>query len=189
MLRIAGVLVIICLISGASLAVTYSLAREKIAEAERREIEEAFSKIFPFANMVEKNGYYEAELDGEIIGYAAIAEGVGFGGRIKLVVGIKTDGTVERVFIISHLETPGLGARITEEEFLNQFGGKRLGELRLRRDGGEIDAITGATISSRAVADAVHQKVRELIEMLKIQPVRAIVGNWAGVITAQGATG
>jgi electron transport complex protein RnfG len=188
-LRIAWVLAIICLISGASLAVTYLLIRERIAEVERRAIEEALAKVFPFANMVERNVYYEAELNGEIIGYAAITEGVGFGGRIKMVVGIKTDGTVERVHIISHMETPGLGSRITEEEFLNQFRGKRLDELRLRVDGGEIDAITGATISSRAVADAAHQKVQGLVEMLKIQPHWAIVENWAGVIAANGAVG
>ena len=170
MLRIALVLAIVCLISGASLAAIYSLMRERIAEVEEREMEEAFSKVFPLANMMEKNGYYEAELDGEIIGYAAVAGGAGFGGQIKLVVGIKTDGTVKSVWILSHKETPGLGSRVAEEGFLNQFRGKNLNELRLRKNDGEIDAITGATISSSAVTDAVHQKVQELVEILKLQP-------------------
>lgn len=166
MLRIALVLVVICFISAASLTATHDLTWEKIEEAERARINEALSEVFPFANFVERDGYHVAEKDNQILGYAAIAEGRGFGGRIKLVVGIDNENRVERVVVISHTETPGLGSRIAEEGFLGQFKKKDLGDLKLMVDGGEIDAVTGATISSRAVTDAVRKKVRELIEML-----------------------
>lgn len=162
----AVILMLICLISGALLAITYSLTKEKIAEAEQEQINQALSGIFPSAEFVSEDDYYKALENGELVGYAAIVEGKGYGGTIKMAVGIRLDGTVEGVRIISHSETPGLGSGVAEDEFLGQFEGTSLENLKLREDGGEIDAVTGATISSRAVVDTVREEVQRLVEVL-----------------------
>ncbi len=163
---IALVLALVCLVSGILLGATYDLMRERIAEVEQARLAAAFAQIFPTAELKAKNGYYEALENGEITGYAAIAQGKGFGGRISIAVGIGGDGIIKGVRIISHAETPGLGSRITEEEFLRQFEEKRLEELGLAKEGGTIDAITGATISTQAVTTAVGDKAKELMELL-----------------------
>jgi electron transport complex protein RnfG len=97
-------------------------------------------------------------MGGEEIGYAFIATGTGYGGTIKTMVGMYKNSTISGVNIISQSETPGLGTQIAEPDFTNQFSGKRVEEVRLRRDGGVIDAITGATISSRAITDIVRER-------------------------------
>jgi electron transport complex protein RnfG len=73
------------------------------------------------------------------------------------------NGTISGVNIIRQSETPGLGTRIAEPEFTNQFSGKRIEDVRLRQDGGVIDAITGATISSRAITDIVHERAKVVL--------------------------
>ncbi len=85
----------------------------------------------------------------------------GFSGLIKLMVGFNTDGTIHDIVVIQHAETPGLGDKITEtkSDFNDQFNGKKPGdfELKVKKDGGDVDAITAATISSRAFCDAVKK--------------------------------
>jgi electron transport complex protein RnfG len=165
-LRIAFVLTVVCLVASILLGATYGLTWERIAEAQRARLAAAFAQIFPHAELRPVNGYYEVFENGEVTGYAATAQGRGFAGRIELALGIGVDGTIKGVRIITHAETPGLGARITEEEFLRQFEGKHLEEVKLTRERGSIDAITGATISAEAVTTAVHNKAKELMELL-----------------------
>jgi len=83
----------------------------------------------------------------------------GFSGKIELIVGMLMDGTITGYKIVDQRETPGLGTKIAEDRFVRQFIGLDIADrtYRLRRDGGEIDAITGATISSRAVVEAVEK--------------------------------
>jgi electron transport complex protein RnfG len=83
-----------------------------------------------------------------------------------MLVGINSDYTIKDVAILSQTETPGLGSKITEKEFTGQFIGLSSADLALSRDGGSIDAITGATISSRAVTDTIREKMADTIEML-----------------------
>lgn len=78
----------------------------------------------------------------------------GFGGAIDLMVGVSREGSVTGVAVISHAETASLGANCTREDFRAQFLGKS-GALAVTKDGGEIDALTGATVTSRAVTSAV----------------------------------
>ncbi|GAI74042.1 unnamed protein product, partial [marine sediment metagenome] len=77
-----------------------------------------------------------------------------------------SSGNIEGMEVLSHTETPGLGNKITEEPFTEQFLGLGVDGIALSRDGGEIDAITGATISSRAVTSAVQERMFEIIEIL-----------------------
>ncbi|GFP39826.1 hypothetical protein HKBW3S47_01523, partial [Candidatus Hakubella thermalkaliphila] len=82
-LRIALVLALVCLVSGILLGATYNLTWERIAQAEQARLTAAFAQIFPHAELKAKNGYYEALENGKITGYAATAQGKGFGGRIS----------------------------------------------------------------------------------------------------------
>ena len=87
---------------------------------------------------------------------AAKAAPAGYGGPVEIVVGITPDGTVGGVRIVSQSETPGLGTEVTREAFTGQFEGRSdLESLKVKQDGGSIDAVTGATISSRAVTRGV----------------------------------
>ena len=101
-----------------------------------------------------------------VVGYAYLASGKGYGGYIDILVGLEDETTLRGISIIRHSESPGLGAKITENEFRDQFIGLEIDDVELEYDGGQIDAITGATISSKAVADAVRttaiEKIKEI---------------------------
>lgn len=97
-------------------------------------------------------------------GYVIEVTPSGFGGTIDMVVGVGTDGTVTGVSIISMSETSGLGANASKESFRSQYVGKS-GELAVSKDGGEIDALTGATITSRAVTSGVNTALVVAAEM------------------------
>ena len=162
------VLTVICLVWGGLLAAVYDFTKEGIERAENAEINAILSEIFPGENIqfVEnvENDYYTCLENGVLVGYATIAEGKGYGGKMKVIVGINLDNSVAGVRVLSHSETVGVGSRITEDEFLSQFTGKTLENLQLKQNGGEIDAITGATISSTAVTSAVHDGAQTLVE-------------------------
>ena len=160
------VLTLICLVAGVLLAITYDLTKEKISEVEQAEVNQALSAIFPSAEFMEENGYYKALENGELIGHAVIVEGTGYSGKIKIAFGICLDDTIQRVRVITHSENPGLGSKMAGDEFLMQFEGKTLQELKLRKEGGEIDAVTGATISSEAVVDIVREELQRIVEGL-----------------------
>jgi electron transport complex protein RnfG len=83
----------------------------------------------------------------------------GYSGNIEIMVGVDPAGAVTGIEILSHAETPGLGAKITQPAFKKQFVGKNLenADWRVKKDGGQFDQITGATISPRAVVGAVHR--------------------------------
>lgn len=88
-------------------------------------------------------------------GYAALVTASGFGGDIEMAVGVSGSGAVTGVSIISHSETSGLGANATREDFRAQYTGQS-GVLAVTKDGGTIDALTGATVTSRAVTNGVN---------------------------------
>ena len=99
---------------------------------------------------------YEDDAKKSPVGYAS--PGVcdnGYGGTVRLMVGITADRKVVSYQVLSANETPGLGAKLGDDAFKTQFGGKAAESLAVKKDGGEIDAITGATITSRAVCAAI----------------------------------
>ena len=100
-------------------------------------------------------GYADAAKS-KIIGYAAPGMSAkGYGGEIRLMVGLTAERKVVSYQTLAANETPGLGAKLGDAEFARQFGGKDGPSLKVKKDGGEIDAITGATITSRAVCEAI----------------------------------
>lgn len=165
----------VCLIASAVLGGVYAVTKAPIEAAQLAKINGAIGGVVPaFDNApsddkfeVEVNGkksvVYPAKNGGEIVGYAIEAStSTGFGGNITLMVGFTPDGAIVKTSVISHAETPGLGAKITESEshFVTQFEGKNPADpnfkLSVKKDGGSVDAITASTITSRAFCDAVN---------------------------------
>jgi electron transport complex protein RnfG len=103
---------------------------------------------------------YPAKKDNEIVGYAVNTYTKnGFSGNISLMAGFKPDGTIVNITVLEHKETPGLGSKMNDTGFKDQFNFKNPAsfELKVKKDGGPVDAITAATISSRAFCDAVQR--------------------------------
>ena len=108
---------------------------------------------------------YPAKKDDEVIGYAVKTySNEGFSGYISLMAGFKPDGTIINISVLTHKETPGLGTKMSETVFKDQFKGKDPSDfaLKVKKDGGSVDAITAATISSRAFCDAVERAYNTL---------------------------
>ena len=137
---------------------------------------QALDEIFPgsFSFKMKKSGnmdYFEVSKGGSVTGYCIIVTAIGYGGPIYMIVGIDPSGGIKGIRILAHCETPGIGARINETVtgdkepwFLRQFVGKRAGHLVLNQD---VDAVSGATISSRAVTDAVNSSVKMFLSGLE----------------------
>lgn len=174
--RFGLILGIICLAATLVLAVTYEITKPRIEEQRRLEEERALKDIMPDASSFEAKTagdieYFEAHKDGSLAGYCLKVTGSGYGGYMHMIVGIDTNGMIKGLSILEHQETPGLGSKINEVRpgekvpyFLRQFRGK---QARTVRVGGGIDAITGATISSEAVTDAVREAVDKFFSEIK----------------------
>ena len=103
---------------------------------------------------------YPARKDSVIVGYAVnTTTKKGFSGNINLMAGFKPDGTIISITVLEQKETPGLGTKMTEPLFKDQFNEKNPSQfkLKVKKDGGQVDAITSATISSRAFCDALQR--------------------------------
>jgi electron transport complex protein RnfG len=103
---------------------------------------------------------FPAKKDGNIIAYVVNTYSkTGFSGNISLIAGFKPDGTIINISVLEQKETPGLGAKMTGQSFKDQFNEKNPSQfvLKVRKDGGAVDAITAATISSRAFCDAIQR--------------------------------
>lgn len=112
------------------------------------------------ANGKERLVLFPARRNGTISGVAIkTSTNKGFGGKMELIVGFFLDGTVSGYKVIHSNETPGLGTKVSEPRFKEQFAGIRPKKhlFKVKQDGGEIDAVTAATISSRAVIDAIQK--------------------------------
>lgn len=163
-------LFIVCLLASGGLAFTYSATKERIEKERLREEMEAARKTLPEAEKFRKvkvesignvGSVYKGELEGKLVGYAIQVSPRGFGGPIKLMIGVDPSGKVVGLEVVEHLETPGLGGEIEKDWFRKQFEGKSLADkLKVKED---IDAIMGATISSRGVTEG----VREALEFYK----------------------
>jgi electron transport complex protein RnfG len=165
----AIVLFSICLVSTFLLALTNKVTSPQIqklnaqSEEENRKLVLSQAESFSDKKTVSFNGeeyeYYEGIDDnGKCIGYVFTTTEKGYGGDIRVMAGVKTDGTVDSVRILELNETAGLGMNAQDESFLSQFKGL-VGGITVSKDkpgGNSIDALTGATITSRAVTAAVN---------------------------------
>lgn len=157
--RIIVCLTVICLVVAGLLGVVDHFTKPQIVLNENAEKQEAIKSIFGDgieAKLIsaeeDENELYLITKDNKVFGYCAEVKPSGFGGEIKMMVGVDYEGKVRGVNIVSMSETPGLGSRANEEEwFLKQFVGKS-GALAV---GDGVDALSGATITSKAVTKGV----------------------------------
>ncbi len=161
-------LFLIAAICTAILAVTDSVTAPKIAEnnaqteISTRQLVFADAKAFSDAKTAEDATYVEAlDENGEIIGYVFTTSSKGYGGEIKIMTGIGVDGKVTGMEILAIEETAGLGMNAKKDDFKNQYTGQNGAFSVVKNDAGEneIQALTGATITSQAVTDAVNNAV------------------------------
>ncbi|MBW6519231.1 MAG: FMN-binding protein [ANME-2 cluster archaeon] len=167
-------LVLLSVIAAAILGAVYipTQVQLKIYQEEQRQL--ALREVMPGAVSFEQvlSGeetlYYRAlDENNNLIGYSFFRDQSGSQSVITVAGGIDTNFTVTGIKIMTHAETPGLGAKIVESWFSEQFKGVEESKLLLSKKGGSIDAITGATISSQAVIDAIQYKVDEIQKMEK----------------------
>ena len=164
-----------CLVCSALLAGVYAMTKAPIDATNARLLKEAVGAVLPQggelseAMPLEVGGqpseYYTLSADGTPSAYAVKSTVVGFGGPLTLMVGVTPDGTVYNTSVLSHTETPGLGAKCTtDEKFLAQWKGFNTAEkiLKVKKDNGDVDAITASTITSRAYTLAVENAVNAL---------------------------
>ena len=165
------VLVLFCitLISSACVGLVNMITVEPIAQAKEAAVKAALAQVLPEFDATEKSEHtadelqiiaYKASKGGEVVGYAIESSTKnGFSGMVKMMVGFDTKGTILNVNVLEQNETPGLGAKMTEEgnPLLASIQNKEASKVKfqVKKDGGDIDALTAATISSRAYADAV----------------------------------
>lgn len=161
-------LVTICLVAGGALAAIYSLTTETIETQKEQKLQAAILQVLPEgatiseAEQVEGMTVYKGYIDGKWVGTAVETEEVGFGGTIKIMVGFDADSKVINYQVLEHQETPGLGDKMgtwfkTDKGNQSILGKKANGAFTVSKDGGDIDAITAATISSRAFLKAINK--------------------------------
>lgn len=165
-------LFVICVVSGGVLGLVYNATKDPIAAAEAAKKTEAIKNVLPEFKELKETKVKSAmenkditfhlayDADNNFIGAAVETfTGKGFSGNISLMVGILADGTINNISVLQHAETPGLGSKMSDPSFKDQFNNKKAESFNfnVKKDGGDVDAITAATISSRAFCDAVNR--------------------------------
>lgn len=176
-----AILTVITLVSGLLLGLVYEVTKDPIAASQEAAKKEAWQTVFPDADL---DAFEAVEVDAQIAdqvisdlgikgsidevctvdggdsGYViTVTDGEGYGGDMQITVGISADGTVTGISFLSIGETAGLGMKATEPSFYEQYAGVQTDRFAVAKDGGEgepIDAISGATITTRAVTGAVN---------------------------------
>ena len=177
-LRLIVVLTCLCIVSAIALAKIYDLTKGPIAYQKRLEVLRAIRTVLPpYDNEpdrdmvklpmgIDRKGreiqgvFYRGRKGDRLIGVAfKVTSPEGYGGNIEVMVGLLPKGMIYGIEVLSHLETPGLGAKIREAKFKDRFKNLNLSNTTwaVKKDAGDIDGITGATISSRAVIKAVKE--------------------------------
>lgn len=171
-LCIAMPLLVICAAVALVVSFVHTITADAIAEAADRQKREAIVRIFGEAEITERDPLAGTAAFFSVgdLGWCVNLTTGGFGGDIALMVGVNADGAVRGVEIISHSETPGFGAKADDPDYLGQYSGLT-GKLTLGRD---VDVISGATISSRAILDGVNQALEALAAAGLIEGAPAI---------------
>lgn len=169
------VLFLVAAIAGLALGAVYNVTKEPIELAKKAKIESAIKEVLPEFDELKPQylvmsydgnkpkdslTFFDAYKEGQYVGTAVNTYTMkGFSGLIKLMVGFQPDGTISNVSVLEHKETPGLGTKMAEPKFKDQYMNQNPESFNLKvtKDGGEVDAITAATISSRAFSDATER--------------------------------
>ncbi len=171
-IKLGVILFMIAAIASGVLAFVNNFTKPIIEENQRQMEIEARRTVLPQAKTfeyVEDNlPYYRGyDEEGQLVGYTFMAVGAGYSGDIQTMVGLTADYKIFSISVLIQTETPGLGANCTRPEFTNQFSGKEVDELYIDVDSGDIDNITGATITARALTNSVKKASDIIIEQTK----------------------
>ncbi len=172
------VLLVITLVASLSLAAVYNVTKQPIEAARQAKKEKAIKKVLPVFGQLEEEAVlpptgkdpvvvYKAFNADTLVGYTVETySDNGFGGRIQLMIGFLPDLSIYNTAVLKHMETPGLGDKMDVEKsnFPVQFERMKAESfpLAVKKDGGAVDAITAATISSRAFVDGVNRAYETL---------------------------
>ncbi|MGG7144995.1 RnfABCDGE type electron transport complex subunit G [Clostridium nigeriense] len=186
--KLGGILLIITMIAGLLLGFANDLTKEAIIENSKISKED-LSYIMPEAEKIQDmdieldaegnvKEIYEAVSGSDVIGYVLKVTSKGFHGAVDFVVAISKDDTVSGVKVLSHSETPGLGAKISEDKFISRFEDKpATGYLEVVKvtpnKDTEVEAISGATTSSKAAVNAVNEAITFYLEKIKGEVVES----------------
>lgn len=174
-------LFMVTFVASAALGYLYELTKGPIAEGKLAKQNAAILQVVPeFDNEPGRESYtididggtlefFPAKKNGELVGTAVNTfTNKGFTGEITLMVGFLPDGTIQNISVLEHKETPGLGDKMqkNKSDWSVQFNGKdpENFQLKVTKDGGDVDAITASTISSRAFCDAVQRAYNAYME-------------------------
>jgi len=173
------VLSIVGMVSGASLVGVYRYAQPRIEENKKEEIRQAIFEVIPQAKSyktIVKEGkliYQGLDSSQNLVGYAFTGEGAGYQGTIEIIIGMDSElDKITGIQILESVETPGLGAKITSKSFRDQFRALVVLPLidlikgKKAEKPNQIQAITGATISSQAIVDILNRTIKEVREKL-----------------------
>jgi len=172
--NMALALAVITAVAGAALAMVYSVTAEPIKASQIAKINNAIKMVIPeFETITDTTLMPESGKDSirlYSLSKGAVNSGYavetytdnGFSGRFTLMVGFTPEGAISNIEVLEHKETPGLGTKMALPAFKDQFKGLKIADLpgeklKVKKDGGSVDAITAATISSRAFCDAVNR--------------------------------
>lgn len=172
-LNLLVTLTVITLLAGLSLGYVYQWTKAPIAKAQMEKQLRAIQGVisgydnnpvteqYKVATPDGKDSlqFFPAKVKGELIGIAVKTKSSkGYSGDVWLMVSFDISGNIQRIVVIEHKETPGLGSKMSSPKFMDQFFGMNPEQMKLKvkKDGGDVDAITGATISSRAFSEAVQ---------------------------------
>lgn len=176
MLKITISLVIIFVVAGILMAAVFAKTEPAKLKAQKKEKEEALKLLIPDADSIKEAGkwspynkraeYYEAKKGSENAGYIVSTYGKGYSSYISILVALDPAMKVRKINILEHAETPGLGDEIEQDYFKKRLEGKSLEQLEVVKTEGtdKVQAISGATISSRAVTNGVKEGVKLLKE-------------------------
>lgn len=172
-LKLGFILMTYSAIAGVILGLVYSKTKPEILRQKEEERKSALFEVLPLGTVAISDttisdgtritiGYSDSAMT-NVSGYAILTEGVGFSGKVKTLVGIKTNFSINAIKVIEQSETPGLGTKAqTDSLWRKQFAGKSASELVVDKDGGQIQAITGSTITTRAVVNPVRAIIEKL---------------------------
>ena len=180
-MNMALALIVITMVAGFSLGFVNDLTLKPKAKAKLAKKVNALKMVLPeFDNdlvsevvrvksesVKDSIEIYPAFKSGTFIGAAVIGSSdKGFSGLVKIMVGFNTDGAIQNIAVLEQKETPGLGTKMKDEKFLKQFRDQNPSsfDMKVAKDGGEVDALTGATISTRAFTEAAQVAYDEFIK-------------------------
>jgi len=178
-LKMIVVLVTVSLVSGAALVFVYNYAQPQIVANQEKQLKEAIFKVLPGAKTYEtitKDGeeiYIGKNARGNVVGYAFLAKGSGYQGEILIIAGLKPGlDKIIGIEILKSVETPGLGGMIRSDDFKDEFKGLlTTPKISLVKGApeqpNEVQAITGATVSSKAVVNILDGKIKKIRVLLK----------------------